>query len=210
MPCFGFQNMIPSLTAYMKGDLKRVRLTIIGGSLLALIVYLLWSILVMGTVHIEGPHGISESYKKGVEATSALRAAIGNDRITSFAQAFAFFAIVTSFLAQGLSLAHFIADGIKTIPTRKNTGWLCLFALLPPLIFALSFPEIFFQALSFAGGICAMILFGIFPVFMAWIGRYKKGLTSSYHVKGGKPALVTAFGFALFVIGCEVAHMVSF
>lgn len=207
---FGFQNMIPSLTAYMKGDLKRVRLTIIGGSLLALIVYLLWSILVMGTVHIEGPHGISESYKKGVEATSALRAAIGNDRITSFAQAFAFFAIVTSFLAQGLSLAHFIADGIKTIPTRKNTGWLCLFALLPPLIFALSFPEIFFKALSFAGGICAMILFGIFPVFMAWIGRYKKGLTSSYHVKGGKPALVTAFGFALFVIGCEVAHMVSF
>lgn len=207
---FGFQNMIPSLTAYMKGDLLRVRLTIIGGSLLALTVYFLWSLLVLGTVPLEGPHGIVESYRSGKEATYALHAALGNDKIAAFAQAFAFFAIVTSFLAQGLSLSHFIADGIKTIPTRKNAWWLSILALLPPLIFALSYPEVFFKALSFAGGICAMILFGIFPITMAWIGRYKKHLPSSYHVKGGKVALVVGFVFTLLVLGCEVAHMFLF
>lgn len=206
---FGFQNMIPSLTAYLKGDLKRVRLTILGGGLLALLVYLLWTALVLGTVPVEGAHGILDSYQKGEEATSALHASLGNNKIAGFARSFAFFAIVTSFLAQGLSLTHFIADGLKIIPTRKNTGWLSALALLPPLIFALSFPEVFFKALSFAGGICAMILFGLLPVTMAWIGRYKKELSSSYHVKGGKPALIVAFAFALLVIGCEVAHIFS-
>jgi tyrosine-specific transport protein len=201
--------MIPSLTAYMKGDLKRVRLTILGGSLLALAVYILWTALVLGTVSLEGPHGIMDSYQKGEEATSALHASLGSDKIGGFARSFAFFAIITSFLAQGLSLTHFIADGLKTIPTRKNTWWLCLLALLPPLIFALSYPEVFFKALSFAGGICAMILFGLLPVAMAWVGRYKKRITSSYHVKGGKPALITAFAFALLVIGCEVVHIFS-
>jgi tyrosine-specific transport protein len=204
---FGFQNMIPSLTAYMKGDLKRVRLTILAGSLLALAVYVFWTALVLGTVPLEGPHGILDSYQNGEEGASALHAALGNNKISGFATAFAFFAVITSFLAQGLSLTHFIADGLKTVPTRKNTWWLTTLALLPPLIFALSYPEVFFKALGFAGGICAMILFGILPVAMAWIGRYKKGITSSYHVKGGKPALIGALAFALLVIGCEMAHI---
>ncbi len=81
--------------------------------------------------------------------------------------------------------------------------------LVPPLLFALSYPEVFFKALSFAGGICAMILFGILPVAMAWIGRYKKEFTSCYHVKGGKLALIIALAFALLVISCEVAHIFS-
>ncbi|HEX2583251.1 MAG TPA: aromatic amino acid transport family protein, partial [Chlamydiales bacterium] len=109
----------------------------------------------------------------------------------------------------GLSLTHFIADGLKLIPTRKNTWWLSALALIPPLLFALSYPEVFFKALGFAGGICAMLLFGILPVAMAWVGRYKKGLTSSYHVKGGKLSLIVALAFAFLVIGCEVAHMFS-
>ncbi len=206
---FGFQNMIPSLTAYMQGDLRRVRLAILGGSLLALVVYVLWTVLVLGTVSLEGPHGILDSYQRGEEATMALHASLGSDKIAGFARSFAFFAIVTSFLAQGLSLTHFIADGLGKLSTRKNSSWFCILALLPPLIFALSYPEVFFKALSFAGGICAMILFGIMPVFMVWVGRYKKKILSSYHVMGGKPLLVIAFAFSLLVIGCEIVHIFS-
>ena len=206
---FGFQNMIPSLTAYLKGDLKRVRLTILGGGLLALVVYVLWTALVLGIVPLQGEHGILDSYQRGEEATSALNAFLGNSQIAGFARGFAFFAVVTSFLAQGLSLTHFIADGLNIFPSRKNTWWLSALALLPPLVFALSFPEVFFKALSFAGGICAMILFGLLPVAMTWIGRYKKKMHSSYHVKGGKLALIAALAFAILVIGCEVTHIFS-
>jgi tyrosine-specific transport protein len=200
---FGFQNMIPSLTAYMKGDLKRVRLVIIGGSFMTLLIYLIWSILVLGIVE---PSVIFASYKKGEEATIALRAALGSSSIIHFAQGFAFFAIVTSFLAQGLTLTHFLADGFRLTPNKKNLWWLCSLALLPPLVFALSYPEIFYRALSFAGGICAMVLFGILPICMAWVGRYVRKHKSDYHVWGGKSVLILAFIFSLFVIGCEIAR----
>lgn len=210
---FGFQNMIPTLTTYLRGDLKRVRITVLGGSVLALVVYLLWSLFVLGTVQLEGPHGIVESYKQGKEATEALRYALNNPKIIGFAQGFAFFAIVTSFLAQAMSLTHFLADGFRkkneeeTYFQRAHMGLLCLGALLPPLAFALWAPQVFYKALSFAGGICAMILFGILPISMAWIGRYFKNKTSNYHVCGGKVTLTIGFAFSLFVIVIELYHL---
>lgn len=204
---FGFQNMIPSLSAYMKGDLKRVRLTILGGSFITFFIYLIWSILVLGIVPFDGVNGILESYKQGAEATVALHAILGSDAITYFAQFFAFFAIVTSFLAQGLALIHFLGDGFKMDKIRNKTVYLTLLALIPPLIFALYNPNIFFKALNFGGGIFAMILFGILPVLMAWVGRYRKNLTSNYHVCGGKLSLAAAFIFSLFVIGCELVRL---
>lgn len=200
---FGFQNMIPSLTAYMNGDLKRVRLTILGGSSISLIVYLVWSALVLGVVHADA---IQESYKQGEEATLALHAVLGATDISHFAQGFAFFAIVTSFLAQGLTLTHFLADGFKRVPTRKNLWWLCSLALVPPLVFALYNPQIFFKALSFAGGICAMILFGLLPISMAWVGRYRRKHPSHYRVAGGKTSLIMGALFSLLVIWCELAR----
>jgi tyrosine-specific transport protein len=200
---FGFQNMIPSLTAYMKGDQKRVRLTIFGGSLITLVIYLIWSLLVLGTIDLPT---IEASYFKGEEATIPLRAVLGSSGISHFAQGFAFFAIITSFLAQGLTLTHFLADGLKKQPTRKNLAWLVPLALLPPLFLALNNPQIFFRALSFAGGICAMILFGILPISMAWIGRYVRKHPSHYHVTGGKPILILALFFSILVIGCEIAR----
>lgn len=200
---FGFQNMIPSLTAYLKGDLKRVRMTIIGGSLITFVVYLIWSALVLGVVH---PSIIQESYAKGEEATIPLRSVLGSNAISHFAQGFAFFAIVTSFLAQGLTLTHFLADGFKRQPTRNNLLIFCTLALAPPLFLALYNPQIFFRALSFAGGICAMILFGILPISMVWVGRYIRRHASHYHVGGGKPALLIALFFSFLVIGCEIAR----
>ena len=201
---FGFQNMIPSLTNYMMGDLRRVRLAILIGSGMALLVYLLWSVLVLGVVPPDGPGGILETYHRGEEATFALRGSLGNSKISYFAGAFALFAIVTSFLAQGLALMHFIADGLKKNLSRKNSWWLCCLALLPPLFFSLSVQQVFFKALNLAGGIFAMILFGLLPIGMAWVGRYRKKIASPYHVRGGKPALVFAGAFALLVIVCEL------
>jgi amino acid permease len=107
-------------------------------------------------------------------------------------------------------LTHFLADGLKLSANQKSGRFLFLLALIPPLIFALVYPAAFFKALSFAGGVCAMVLFGILPTLMAWIGRYKKELTSNYHVSGGKTALSLAFLASIFVIGCELFRLFSF
>ncbi|HLB53078.1 MAG TPA: aromatic amino acid transport family protein [Chlamydiales bacterium] len=200
---FGFQNLVPSLITYMREDLQRVKHAIVGGSFIVLIIYLLWCLVILGVVP---PEQLADYYNQGKEATSALTSTTSPFLINS-SRLFAFFAIITSFLPIGLTLAHFLADGFHVIPTRQKMRWLVLLTIVPPLLLGLFYPTFFFKALSFAGGICAMILFGIFPVAMAWIGRYKKGETSNYHVGGGKFALVIAFLFASFVLICELVRV---
>ncbi len=205
---FGFHNIIPSLTHYMHGDLQSVRRAILGGSLLALFIYLLWTLFVLGIV----PEPmLEEAYQNGEEATVSVQKILGSSVIGSFAQSFAFFAIVTSFLAQGLSLVHFIADGLKaTSKSHRENGWIALCAIAPPAVLAIVYPALFFKALNFAGGICAVILFAILPILMSWIGRYKKKISSPYVAFGGKLLLVIAFAFALLIITREVIRIFQF
>jgi tyrosine-specific transport protein len=207
---FGFHNMIPSLTAYMNRDLKRVRITILGGSLLAFVIYLVWEILVLGVVPLNGPNGILETFHMDREGSQALAAVLQSNWVGLFAQGLGFFAILTSFLAQSLSLVHFLADGMKISYKKNESVGLCLLALLPPLILSLIYPQLFFKALNFAGGICAVILFGILPVLMVWLGRYRKEIPSSYEIPGGKWLLVFVFIFAAFIFVFQISNMLGF
>ncbi len=206
---FGFHNMIPSLTAYLKGDLKRVRLTILGGSLLAFAIYIIWEVIVLGIVPLEGSHGLIQSLKNDQEASQSISAIIGSPFVRTFSQGLAFFAILTSFLAQALSLVHFLADGMKISYKKHENLGLCLLALVPPLIFSIIYPQLFFKALNFAGGICAVILFGILPALMVWIGRYKLEEAGKYKMAGGKPLLVFVFAFSLLILFVQISTMLG-
>jgi len=197
---FGFHNMIPSLVAYMKGDLKRTRFAIIGGSLIALFIYFFWVLFVLGVVPVEGKYGFYNAFLNGNEATIPLKNILKSNIVSNLAGLFAFFAIITSFLTQSLGLMHFIADGLKVKINYKNNVWLAVLAILPPLVFSLSYPNLFFKALGFAGAYCAVILFGIFPATMVWIGRYIKKETSNYHVSGGKFSLILVIVFSFVII----------
>ena len=196
---FGFHNMIPTLTNYMKGDLKKVRITIIGGSLLAFLIYLIWEVIVLGVVPLEGKHGLIETFHLDREGSQALTAILSSSWVAVFAQGLAFFAILTSFLAQALSLVHFLADGLKVASEKKESLLLCLLALIPPLLISFACPMLFFKALNFAGGFCAVLLFGILPALIVWIGRYHKKENSRYRVPGGKALLLFVLAFSSFV-----------
>lgn len=204
---FGFHNMIPSLMHYMNGDKKKVRNAILGGSFLALAIYLIWEVVALSILPLNGIGGILTSYHKGIDAAESLKMHLASHFVGSFAALLAFFAILTSFLAQSLSLVHFLRDGFRMKKGKREPLALCLLALVPPLIFALKDPTIFFHALNFAGGVCAVILFGFFPVFMVWVGRYRKGKASPDQTFGGKKLLVIVFLFSLLIISYQVAHM---
>lgn len=204
---FGFHNMIPSLTAYLKGDVKRIRKTIIGGSLLILAIYLIWEVIVLGIVPLEGPNGLLASFAQDREASQSIAAILQSPSVRLFSQGLAFFALLTSFLAQSLSLVHFLADGLKVNYKKQESLSLCLLALLPPLILSLIYPQLFFKALNFAGGICAVVLFGFLPVAMVWMGRYRKKTGSNYQLFGGKVSLALILLFGLFIFGVQLKSM---
>lgn len=204
---FGFHNLIPSLMNYMHGNIKRVRLSIIFGGLFALVLYLLWQIIVLGIVPADGPSGIIDTLKTGKEASQSLIGILGISWVSTFANLFAFFAILTSFMAQSLALSHFLADGMNSTYKKHEDIWILFLVFLPPLFCSLLYPGIFIKALNFAGGICAVILFGVLPILMVWRGRYRKEIESKYQVFGGRPLLILIFLFALLVTFFQLSSM---
>jgi len=204
---FGFHNMIPSLTHYLNNSVKRVRASIILGGIFALVIYLVWQIIVLGIIPFGGPSGILESYNTGDEATQALIGILHTNWVSYFATLLGFFAILTSFLAQSLSLSHFLGDGLKINNKKHEELWLVVLTLVPPLILAFAYPGAFLKALNFAGGICAVILFGIMPVMMVWKGRYREKIETPYRVFGGKALLIALFSVAVFIALFQLSNM---
>lgn len=203
---FGFQNMVPSLMKYMGGDRKRVRLAILLGASLTLVLYVAWQLIVLGILPREV---IAKSFAEGQDAAIALSLFVQSPWIGISAQMLAFFAILTSFLAQSLSLLHFLQDGLKMEGQGKEHLTVCFLTLFPPLVIAMGFPHLFFSALGFAGGICAVSLFGILPVCMVWKGRYSKRYMLVDRVRGGKGMLCSLFLFSCFIFFYQLASMLE-
>lgn len=201
---FGFHNMIPGIKTYLHGNVNYIRAALFLGSLLPLCIYLVWQWLILGLV----PPNTSELQKalsSGQIATHALQEATGNPWIITAAQAFAFFAIVTSFVAVSLSFVDFLADGLKIKRTATGKLFLCGLVLVPPFACALYNPQLFLTALGYAGGVGTVILFGLLPVGMAWVGRYQQHLGTHPELPGGKPVLVLIALFSLVVMGLQLS-----
>lgn len=201
---FSFQTIVPSLTIYLKQDGRALRLSIIIGTTLTLLVYVIWQALVLGTVLLDGDHGLAAALAMGKPATEFLGVSVGNHWVGAIADFFAFFALVTSFLGIALGLFDFLADGLKI----KEKGWgnvtLGLLVAVPTLAFALGMERVFLTALDTSGGIGDAILNGLFPALMVWVGRYYKKFDSEFRVPGGKPLLIFVICYALFVFAVEI------
>lgn len=201
---FGFHNMIPTLTNYLNKDVKKLRLTLIIGSLIPLGIYILWQALILGLVSVEGEGGFRQALQQGDMATQALRNAIGASWIVDVADFFAFFAIVTSFLGVALSFVDFLADGLQIKKTPQGKVLLCSLVIALPLVFALIYPKVFLLALSYAGSFGAVILFGILPAAMVWASRYHKKLNAPCMLPGGKISLIIIIVTSLAIIGLQI------
>lgn len=206
---FGFHNMIPSLAEYFQGDRKRLKITILLGSLIPLVVYLIWEFVMLGIIPIEGKQGLIEGLKAGVPVTEVLRSLVGCSWIATLAELFSLFAIITSFLAQSLSLVDFLADGLKIKKEKMQRLFLIFLTLIPPFLSAFLYPNIFIRALNLAGGFSAVILFGIFPVLMVWKLRYREKAASPL-LLGGRFVLSAIFIFAIGVFGLVLAEELGF
>lgn len=205
---FGFHNLVPSLTTYLKRDAKRLRLTLIIGSIIPLFIYLVWEWLILGLIPMEGSGGFIDALDNGFMATQALKSAVGSAWVVDFAQYFAFFAIVTSFVGVALSFVDFLADGLNVKKTPKGKIVLCFLVLFPPFVFAAIYPKVFLIALGYAGGYGAVILFGILPALMAWSGRYYKNLNIGHGqmIPGGKWTLALLILISCTIIGVQIVH----
>jgi tyrosine-specific transport protein len=205
LTAFSFQTMVPSLHPYLNHDAKSLKVAIIGGTTLALIVYLVWQATVLGSVPLDGDLSLMQALKEGEAATHVLGANVQNALIGPLASAFAFFALVTSFLGISLGLFDFLSDGLG-IP-KKKWGTLVLGALIivPTYYSSINFERVFLNALDASGGFGDAMLNGIMPILMIALGRYHHKLQkTSFAAPKSTWLLYGAFLFYFCALGIEV------
>lgn len=199
---FGYATVIPSLRAYFRGDVKKLRLIILLGSLIPLVCYILWNFVIQAVIPSDGAEGliaISHTEREVTQLTHTLSFLLKNSWITSFAHTFTSICIATSFLGVALCLTDFLADGLKV--EKKGWGNVAILSLtfLPPLAVVLFYPGAFLIGLSYAGLFCIVLLM-LLPPLMAWSGRYHKKLAHGYQVIGGKPILASLVVLSIIIL----------
>ncbi|MBS0287124.1 MAG: hypothetical protein JSR17_07500 [Proteobacteria bacterium] len=202
---FGSAIVVPTLTEYLHGKPKQLLFVVLFGSLIPLLVYILWESAILGIIPIHGSPGLLEIQQHGhaaTDVTAALNTLLHNTLITRASGYFSIFALITSLLGVCLSLFDFLADGLKVQKTLKTRLGLSLITFVPPLAFIIFFPRGFTFALSFAG-IFVAILLGILPAMMAWQGRYHLKDEKPLQIWGGKYMIILSISFFLMVTFIE-------
>lgn len=195
---FAYQGTIPTLVSYLDRDATKLRLSIILGSLIPLITYIIWQGLILGIVPFHGEQGLKETLQEGQNAVYPLKNFIGNSNIYVIGQYFAFFALLTSFFGVTLGLLDFLADGLKVKKTSRGKLLLCALLFFPPLVLAIIYPNVFLQALDYAGGYGCALLLGLLPILMVWQLRYSKKEFKEIQLPGGKIVLILLLLFVIF------------
>jgi tyrosine-specific transport protein len=203
---FTFQVIIPTLMTYMDRNVKKVRLAILLGTSIPLVVYLVWEFLILGIVPADGANGLTEAAKKGWNAIMPLKEMLRSPIVFAIGKSFAFFTMTTSYIALSLAYLDFLADGLKIEKKGIRKILLCLAVFAPPTFIALTYPDIFITALSYAGGFSCAILFGIFPPLMVWVGRYIKKYDPNPQIPGGRVFLAMLIVFVLIELAIEVTQ----
>lgn len=199
---FTYQVIIPTLMTYMDRNVKKVRLAILLGTSIPLGVYLIWELLILGIVPLEG---LTQALNMGQNAVWPLKQIVGRELIFNIGKSFAFFTMTTSYIALALAYLDFLADGLKMKKVGLRKVLLCLLVFVPPVLISLTNPHIFLTALSYAGGYSCAILFGLYPPLMVWIGRYvKKYPREGRQLPGGRAMLSLLIFFIIVELSIEL------
>lgn len=200
---FGYHNLVPTLAVYLQRNRVALRRAIVVGNAIPLLFYLIWQMIILGILPSSDDPHFQEVLRQSDMATGLLKGVTGLPYVVLLVNAFAFFAIITSFITSTLSCVDFLADGFSVKKTRKIKGLLCSLILLPPLFLSFAYPHLFLKALGYAGGFAVVILFGILPVLIVWRGRYVKKQEGARLLPGGKIVLFVIMLLACFFLLLE-------
>ncbi|WP_040975436.1 tryptophan permease [Necropsobacter massiliensis] len=200
---FGFHQNVPSLVKYYHRDGNRVMKSVFVGTLIALIIYIIWQLAVQGNLPRAEFAPVIEKGGDIAVLLDALSSYVQTDYIGLILRFFAYMAIASSFLGVTLGLFDYIADLFKLDDSAAGRTKTALLTFLPPLILSLLFPFGFVIAIGYAG-LAATIWAAIVPALLAKACR-RKFPHRSYTVYGGNVMIYFIILFGLLNIFAQLA-----
>lgn len=195
---FGFHGSIPAIVNYLDGHTPSLRKAILIGSAIPLIIYIFWQVVTLGVVN---QSTLLEN--QGLSALIAtLSTTVHQSNLGQAIGIFADLALLTSFLGVSLGLFEFLGDTIKKRTNGNSRLLVGLVTFLPPMGFALFYPQGFIMALGYAA--IALAVLAIFlPIMMAKKAR-SQAEESHYQVIGGNAGLVASSAIGVMIIGAQI------
>lgn len=193
---FHFHNIIPTVSANLKWNMRIFRRAVLLGMLLAFAMNSVWTLVGIGVIPLVGENSILGAWESNTPATVPMSMIIQSGVFTLFASFFALTAISTSFLANGLGLLGFNRDLLTNTFHCDSRALVVLLTFAPPLLTALIYPDIFLKALDIVGGVGIVVLFGILPTLMVLLDKSRSS--------GMKALCLAGFVFAVVILGVEL------
>ena len=201
---FGFHGSIPSLNKYLDGNVKALRISILVGSAITLCAYILWQ---MSTHGLLTQNEFLQILKEDATLNGLVKATLaitGSNIIAGTVKLFSTLALVTSFLGVGLGLLECIEDLLKrSFNISAGRISLGLMTFIPPLVFALFYPEGFILALGYAGQMFAFYAV-VLPVSLVWKAR-RTHTNLPYKVWGGNLTLIIVLVLGVIITSIPFA-----
>ena len=197
---FGFHVIMASVNSYLGGNVEKFRRAILIGTAIPLAAYLVWQLATHGVLSQNEFVRILQADPTLNGLVNAAHQITGSSVMGEIVRIFSALALITSFLGVMLGVFEGLGDLFKRYHLPNNRFTLTVAAFLPPLAFALFYPEGFITALSYAGLLCAFYCL-ILPIALAWRVRVTAP-NLPYRVFGGNLALIAALlvGIVIMVI----------
>ncbi len=192
---FGYHHSVSSMRAYY-GEENKAKKAILGGTVIALTLYILWLASIFGNLPREQFGSVIERGGDVDALLSALGSVIESEKVANAINVFSMAAILSSFIGVGLGVFDFLADFFKFEDSHSGRAktWAVTFA--PPLILSLLFPFGFVVAIGYAGAV-ATVWTCIIPALLVKKSRSLGSDKASFRAPGGELIIYIVLGFGI-------------
>lgn len=205
---FGFHGNVSSLLKYFNGDAPKVARAITLGTLLALIIYVLWQLAIQGNLPRYAFAPVIAAGGQVSVLIEVLSQFVPTGNMATILSVFAYLAIATSFLGVTLGLFDYIADLFKWKDDYVGRTKTAALTFLPPLVLCLFFPTGFVTVIGYVG-LAAAVWTGLIPAMLLAKSRRKFNQPAAYRVYGGHWLVIWVFVFGVLNIIAQVLNQLE-
>ncbi|KDP45099.1 hypothetical protein JCGZ_18541 [Jatropha curcas] len=214
-----YHDLAPVLCAYLGGDLPRLRTSVLLGSLVPMLILLVWDAIALG---------LSAHTDQVVDPVELLMS-VRWSGVSYLVEAFSLLAVGTSLIGTLLGFSEFFKEQLKNLSSTTQISlqepnkvfglrnwWgrnkisltAMTIVIAPTLLVSTTVPDAFSAATDFAGGYCMTMLYGVLPPAMAWAmhDRELREDNSEKVLSRARPALV---GLGVFACGIVVEQILQ-
>ncbi|XP_019193212.1 PREDICTED: uncharacterized protein LOC109187473 [Ipomoea nil] len=198
-----YHDLAPVLCAYLGGDLRQIRASVLIGSFITFLPLLVWNAIALG---------LSAQVDQSVDPLELLLS-VKWSGVSYMVEAFSLLAIGTSIIGTLLSFSEFFKEQLSKFLLHSgpfvnekpnlNSGQRKLWGrntisftatamvIAPSLLLSTTVPDAFYAATDIAGGYGMTMLYGVLPPAMAWAmhNRGDKDIDKGA-ISRAKPALI--------------------